>query len=319
MTNIPALVITYNPTLNLVQKLDFLFHEFDQIILVDNGSSPEIRDTIQTQVKARGSKLKALLNERNVGVAAALNQGFSLAIQMGYGYIIALDQDSSPIRGMKIELIKAEQNHPNRGRLAVLGPDIVEDILGKPSRYIQPDGFMFFERVRCKGEILRNLSFVITSGSMFNLELYKRIGPFRDDFFIDAVDTEYCLRARTKGYEISVACNAYLKHHLGNRQQIEFLGKTHSPTFHPPYRWYYISRNRIRMFLLYGWRFPHWLFYEIIITITSLSRMLIFENQRAIKVKAILLGTWHGLTQKLGEIPVETKNSLSPGARPFHQ
>lgn len=311
MTNTPALVITYNPGLDLPQKLDTLFHEFDEILLVDNGSSAEIRDIIQAQVKDRGARLKALLNDRNLGIATALNQGFSMAIQMGYEHLITLDQDSTPVAGMKSELIKAEQDHPNRGRLAVLAPDIVEDMLGKPSRYIRPKGFFFFERVTCKGEILRNLGFVITSGSMFNLEHYKRIGPFRDDFFIDAVDTEYCLRARTMGYEISVACKAKLKHNLGKRQRKQFLGKTQSPTFHPPSRWYYISRNRVRMIVLYGWRFPHWLFHEMIITMTSLARMLLFEDRRALKLKAILLGTWHGLNNTLGEMSMETKRRLA--------
>lgn len=310
MIKTPALVITFNPALDLVQKLDDLFREFDEIILVDNGSRYEARDIIEKQGKVWGSKLKTLINNRNAGVATALNQGFILAIRLGYEYLITLDQDSIPVTGMRNELIKALQGHPNREKLAVLAPDIIEEALGKPSRYIHPRGFLFFERETCHGEILRNLSFVITSGSMFNLKLYEKIGPFRDDFFVDAIDTEYCLRAMTMGYEISVACHANLKHHLGNRQSRQFLGKTQSPTFHPPYRWYYINRNRIRMIFLYSWRFPHWFFHEIAISITSLLRMLLFENQRKTKVLAILMGIWDGLTNQLGEMSLKRKKSL---------
>jgi len=37
---------------------------------------------------------------------------------------------------------------------------------------------------------------VITSGSLLPLATYADIGPFREEFFIDFVDTDYCFRAR---------------------------------------------------------------------------------------------------------------------------
>lgn len=310
MEKIPALLITYNPSHDLSARLDFLLAHFNLIILVDNGSNPEARALIQEQVLQRGEELKVILNPSNHGVATALNQGFALAIQLGYEFLICLDQDSLPKPDMKDVLARAYQSHPNREKLAILAPDIIEASLGKPSLYIRSRNWLFFERVACQEGILRNVSFVITSGSMYCLELYQKIGPLRDDFFIDAVDTEYCLRAQTKGYEISVACEAGIEHYLGNRQTKQLLGKTHHPTFHPPFRWYYINRNRVRMILLYGWRFPHWFFHEIAISITSLLRMLLFENQRKTKVLAILMGIWDGLTNQLGEMSLKRKKSL---------
>ena len=311
MENIPALVITFNPSYNLENRLDFLYTHFDHILLVDNGSEPDIRRVIEGQIQQRGTKLGTILNPRNLGVATALNQGFSLAMQLGYDYVITLDQDSLPVPGMKEELLQAMQTHPNREKLVVIAPDVIEDTLGEQTRYLSSRHRLSFERVTCKEGLIRNVLFVITSGSMYNLNLYKQIGPFRDDFFIDAIDQEYCLRAIGKGHEVSVACNARLEHHLGNRRQKQFLGKTHSPTFHPPFRWYYISRNRIMMILLYGWRFPQWLFHETGVALKSLIRMLLFENQRTIKVKAILLGTWDGLTRRSGEMPLQVKKSLA--------
>jgi rhamnosyltransferase len=316
MEKIPALLITYNPSHDLSARLDILCTYFSQIILVDNGSNPETKKSIEEQVLQRGKELKAIFNPANLGVATALNQGFALAIQLGYEFLICLDQDSLPMPDMKNALVRAYQAHPNREKLAVLAPDIIEELLGKPSRYIRSKNQLFFERVACEEGILRNVSFVITSGSMYNLELYQKIGPFNDDFFIDAVDTEYCLRARMKGYEISVACEASIDHHLGNRQTKQLLGKTHHPTFHPPFRWYYINRNRVRMILLYGWRCPHWFFYEMTISLTSLLRMLLFEDQRRLKTLAILMGTWDGMNNRMGEISVKRKRSLATNKWP---
>lgn len=306
----PALIVTYNPAQSLGQHLDILSTEFDEIIIVDNGSGPETRDFLAEQARQRETALKVIFNDQNLGVAAALNQGFSLALKLGYDQIITLDQDSVPEPGMKQALVDGFQAHPNRERLAVLAPVILEELLGRAPRYVRARNRLFFERVSCSQGYLRNVTFVITSGSLYNLNLYRTIGPFREEFFIDAVDTEYCLRAAKLGYEVSVACSALLNHALGSRQKKMILGREQHPTFHSPTRWYYISRNRIFMLRAYALRFPHWFFFETAVTLSWLGRMILFEDQRRRKLKAFWLGIRDGLRKKSGEISPETQNSI---------
>jgi rhamnosyltransferase len=152
--------------------------------------------------------------------------------------------------------------------------------------------------------VLEDITYVITSGSLFNLEAYKDIGPFRDDFFIDYVDTEYCLRARRCEYRILVACEARLEHRQGERQKRALAGSDHYPTFHPPVRWYYSSRNRIAMLHLYAFRFPHWLTYEIVASLYTMMKLILFEPQKLAKLRAFLLGTLDGLRGRMGKAPV---------------
>jgi rhamnosyltransferase len=306
----PALIVTYNPAQDLGQHLNTLYTEFDEIIIVDNGSSAEARDILAKQVQQRGPSLKVIFNDQNLGIATALNQGFSLAMQFGHDQIITLDQDSVPEPGMKQALLDGFQAHPNREKLAVLAPVILEQLLGRHPRYVRAKNRYLFERVSCGEQFLRNVTFVITSGSLYNLFLYQHIGLFRDDFFIDAVDTEYCLRAAQLGYEVSVVCGARLNHALGSRQKKSVLGSEQSPTFHSPIRWYYISRNRIFMLRLYALRFPHWFFFEMAVTLTWLGRMILFEDQRLVKLKAFLLGVRDGIRKKSGKISPQTQKSL---------
>ncbi len=150
--------------------------------------------------------------------------------------------------------------------------------------------------------MLENISTVITSESLYNLKAYQKICPFRGDFFIGYVDTEYCLRAKQHGYNIVVACNARLYHRLGNQQKKQFGPLTMHPTFHSPLRWYYISRNRIPMFRLYALQFPYWFLYELIVNSYGLARLLLFEDQKARKMLALLLGIFDGLSQRMGPI-----------------
>jgi len=306
-----ALIITYNPSAGFEDHIEKLFLEFRQIILIDNGSSPEFQQMLKTQADSWGEALKLLLNPYNLGVATALNQGIDWAIHQGYDFIITLDQDSLPMPGMVKEMVSVYNTCLQPDKIAIIAPKVEDPGAGIIAKYLRPKYHFFFERKTCTEEVLEGVSMVITSGSMYNLGIYKKIGPFRDDFFVDYVDTEYCLRARQKGYDIIVACNARLLHRLGNQRKINIGRVEMRPTFHSAIRWYYISRNRIPMAKLYGYAFPHWLLYEIVINSYGLVRMLIFEDHKINKLLAVLLGCIDGFLGRLGAIPASHKTLLS--------
>ena len=297
----PALVVTYNPTVDFRKHLELFYEEFKQIIIVDNGSKPEVCDLLKQEAKDKEKTLKIIFNKKNLGIATALNQGFQWAIEQGFEEIISFDQDSFPAKGMVAELQKTFETSQNNQNIAIVAPIIADPIVKIKARYPRPRYKIFFQRKSCEGETLKNITSVITAGALYNLDIYKKLGTFRDDFFIDYVDTEYCLRANQHGYKIIVACNAHLNHRLGEREKRNLLGRNHYPTFHSPLRWYYISRNRIPMLQKYALRMPHWFFYEIIASTYTFLRMLLFENLRAKKLLAVFLGTRDGTLGHMGK------------------
>ena len=99
-----------------------------------------------------------------------------------------------------------------------------------------------------------------------------------------------------------MACKAYLHHRLGNQQERVFLGRVYYPTFHSILRWYYISRNRVWMLKQYAIRHPYWFFYELVVSAKSILRMLILEDCRKSKIKALFLGTKDGLLGRMGKM-----------------
>jgi rhamnosyltransferase len=306
-----ALLVAYNPANDFLAHIEELYKEFNQIVLVDNGTNLKKQSILHNQVQCYGKALHLIKNNKNLGIATALNQGFQWAIEHGYEYIITLDQDSIPAPEMVNTLIQGLENHPNREKLAALAPMIVEELLPRLSQYMRRRNKFVYEHASSESGLLRNVTITITSGSLYNLEIWKKLGPFRDDFFIDYVDTEYNLRAIQHGYEMSVQCEARLIHNLGKRQEKKLLGKTLYPTFHSPVRWYYISRNRIAMLKMYALKQPHWFFYETITTIRTFIRVFTLENQRIEKFKAFMYGTYDGLRGKMGEIPPEIKEKLA--------
>lgn len=296
-----GLIVTFNPLPEFFTCLDSIYKQLDQIILVDNGSSADVRQLLKQEARRRKSALVVISNETNLGVATALNQGFQWALEQGFSSIIAFDQDSHPAPGMVPAMLEVYNAHSRDGCLAVVAPAVVDPLVNVQARFLRPKNKLLYERVSCEGNVLENVTYVITSGSLYSLDAYQKIGPFQDDFFIDYVDTEYCLRARQRGYRIVVACNARLNHRQGERKKRSVWGHDHYPTFHSPLRWYFISRNRIPMLRRYALRFPHWLLYEIVATSYIFMRMLLFESQKMAKLRAFFFGTQDGFRGRMGK------------------
>ncbi len=145
-----------------------------------------------------------------------------------------------------------------------------------------------------------DVTIVITSGALTNLQVWEKLGGFRDDFFIDYVDTEYCLRAKRAGYKILVSAGAKLYHRLGDKREVKRLGLTLKPTFHSPLRLYYVARNRVPMVREYALEFPHWFLFDVVAGAYNTLRILLTEDKRLQKLGATVQGTWDGLLGRMG-------------------
>jgi len=300
--SICGIVVAYHPDQAFEDRLEAVRSQVAQVVVVDNGSGWAEAPPGLASLASQG--FGVIMNPSNRGVGVALDQGMEWAIQRGFPYALTLDQDSRPAEGMVTSLLEGYRSHPRGESLAIVAPQLVADEVGARARYLRRIAPGLFRRTPCSGEILDDVTSVITSGSLINLAAYESIGPFREDFFIDFVDTEYCLRAQTHGYRIAVACKAVLHHRLGARKHASLAGLDFYPTFHSPERWYYISRNRIPMIRMYAWRFPHWFTYEVVASIHGLLRMLLFEDHRREKLIAVMKGTIDGLLGRLGPGPL---------------
>ena len=73
---------------------------------------------------------------------------------------------------------------------------------------------------------------VMTSGNLVNLDIYQKIGGYNEDYFIDGIDIEYCLRIKKYNYRIVRLNNIEIIHDLGDIEYHKFLGKTYLCTNH---------------------------------------------------------------------------------------
>ena len=306
--DLSAVIVTYNPDERLLQLLDRLKGQVHHTIIVDNATRSEragfLADAIQFP------NVTMIMNPENMGVAAGLNQGINKADMLGSKWVITLDQDSKPDTDMVEKLRSLLQCQENSARIAIIAPRIIDSKLGRSSHFLRQRSLLLFERAKCDHGSLKNVTTVITAGAMIRLAVVKELGGFQEDFFIDYVDTEFCLRLRQRGYRIIVACDAHLQHCFGNRRKSHWGPFVFYPTFHSPERWYTISRNRIQMIKSFGLRIPHWLFYELTAMTYVFIRMLLTEDQRRAKLLQFFHGTWDGLRGRMGAPPWAIDPSL---------
>ncbi len=280
---VSAVLVTFHPDAQLAARVGAIAAQVGGVIIVDNGSGKEALAMLRGLALA--PSITVIENDANLGVARALNLGVGQAAARGFDWVVTFDQDSRVEPDLVRTLFAVRAAHPHPERLAVVGAGFAESAAEATP---DPDAWEVVESV-------------ITSGSLFAVSAYERIGPFRDDFFIDYVDTEFCFRARALGYEIVRTRRALMSHEIGapTRHRLLWAGKW--TTNHSADRRYYIARNDTVMLREYG-RFRHggWALKSLGRRLRTCKRVLLYERHKAAKIAAVLQGFGHGLRGRMG-------------------
>jgi rhamnosyltransferase len=297
---VAAIVVTYFPDHAFPERLERLLAQVARVVIVDNGSNESTLGWATTY--GTRPALTILRNAANFGIATALNQGMQALVGEGYEWVLTSDQDSVLVEGCIAALLATASANPASAPVALVGANR-QEAGGHVSahRWLRPRRAPpFFERVTCDRLGPDGVTLVITSGTLMNVAAFRQLGPFIDDFFIDLVDFEYCLRARKAGYRILVSCAARILHRVGAKTQAQVAGVTLTPTHHSPLRKYYLFRNAVKVICVYGATFPHWLLYQLAALLEILVGIVFLEERKLIKLKACAAGLWDGLLGRMG-------------------
>lgn len=296
--------MTFHPDVEVEENIRAMVRECGRVVVVDNGSGSDV-----LSVLAAVDGVVLLSQERNIGLAAALNLGVAKMAELGCTWVVTFDQDSRPAAGMVDALWTTHVAMP---LAAMVGPQII-DKGATPHAYHwlarHPVMPFWFTRVECAGSDLAEITALITSGSMIEVETWRRLGGFDDELFIDCIDTDYCLRVVRSGRRIAVAAQAVLLHRLGARQSRRFLGWVVRPTHHAAFRHYYMARNRVIALRRHALAVPHWASFDLCFALYNGLRVLAFEHRKGAKLLAMILGTWDGILGRKGPCP-ESRSRL---------
>ncbi|MDR2129451.1 MAG: glycosyltransferase family 2 protein [Burkholderiaceae bacterium] len=287
-----AVVVSHRADwLRLMRQFAALSRQVDQIVWVDSASG---QDLARWLPECPPGQVHPIWLDGNHGIGYAQNRGIEWACANGATHILLMDHDSLPQGDMVRALLAALQQDP---RAAAAGPRYFDARREKQRPIFFRSRGWRLQWIGCErqsGPVL--VDHVIASGCLIPVPVLRQIGLMREDFFIDWVDVEWCLRARVQGYHIWGVCDAALEHHLGDKV-VRIAGR--EVPLHPAWRHYYQARNLVLM--LKSVRIDaHTKRHH---AVQQFKRFVVFSicaPRRWQYFKMWTLGLWHGFRGKSG-------------------
>ena len=180
---------TVSDVLDSIAKQDFPLSEIE-LVVVDGGSRDRTLEVVKSFLERHGPIFhgaRLIVHERNYGVSRARNDG----IRASRGrYILVLDHDVIMGESTLANLYRFLENSPQK--VAAVIPLHVNHTEGTLDRWA---------RLIREGKITR--ASAITSCALVRREAVESIGLYDETLgppFTVVEDTEYCARAKSKGY-----------------------------------------------------------------------------------------------------------------------
>jgi rhamnosyltransferase len=291
-----AVVVLYHPETDLLNRLLLsTMNQVQRIYVIDN-TSPSAGSKIPVQ---ESEELHYLPLGRNAGLAAAQNVGLRQAIEDGFTHTLLLDQDSELLPGTVDVLLQAERDLLVSGqRVAAVGAMFVDtktEIAGPAHRY---HAFRLETMRVPRSSPPIESHWLIASGSLIRSSVLSEVGLMREDLFIDGVDTEWGLRARTLGWISFLIPQASMQHSIGD-VGAKLLGR--KVTLHNDIRACYMMRNNVYLMRVstMGWRWRSGAPLRIAASLITSSLLAKDKMRRA---QLLLWAVGEGLRGRLGPI-----------------
>ena len=144
---------------------------------------------------------------KNVGIGYALSTLCATAYAHGYQQLLFLDQDT----GISAQTVEFIETFPR----------------SLPADLQQKYAVLVFNGQPATEHAVQEVRLAISSGSLFNLKVLQKIGWHNENYFVDCVDYELCLRARRCGYKICLIKNTPDLDHITEQpdRKISVFGK----------------------------------------------------------------------------------------------
>lgn len=286
-----CLIITYNPDENLFNLVNNISCQVNKIIVVDNNSVGSGMEIIH---KVRDfEKVNLILNNENMGIAKALNQGILFAAEMKFNWVITFDQDSLPHENIIERLSEIYSFYPKKDQIGAIGINYSHQYIKTILPAIDQPRF-------------RKKDYLITSGCLLSVKAFMKIGGFREDFFIDNVDLEYSLRLTKNGKISLISKEIGMFHKAGSPITKKIFGITIKSSNHNSSRRYYMARNHVILSKEYLFVNPYFIAKLNFFFFRSLFLLLLVDDDKKARFFASIKGLFDGIfySSKLKKLAV---------------
>ncbi len=281
--NTCVVIVTHHPDAAFPERCEPMRRQADRTIIVDNHSPPAALAMLRQLAQERPN-IELIANADNRGVATALNQGVEAASAQGCDWLLFFDQDSVCDPDLLDKLAALRAAHPAPHTVAVMGPNYTNARTGQPVYRFPAGAPPFVEVAMC-----------ITSAALTSRRALQLAGPFRDDLFVDGVDTEMCFRLRAAGFRILMSTAPLLTHTIGRQTACRRFGREWITADHIPPRRYYMARNRIILARAHLFHEPRQVWRDLKALLKEAGLCVLCEDGKRAKLQAYARGIRDGL------------------------
>jgi len=276
---ITAVIVSYEPDADvLLKNISAVQQQVNHLVVVDNASSNQA--SVFEQIGTLYPDVLCTALAENTGLGYAHNQGIKAAKNNQADYVLLLDQDSKPRESMVESLLSMAQLKAQMSMrpISAIGPRYVGE--NRSDSFFIQYGLLKFKRLYkdASNGNLTPCDFLISSGA------------------IDHVDTEWFLRAKSKGFQAYGSFDSIMEHSLGERTHaFRFLGigRERNIPEHKPFRYYYMFRNSIALYKR-SYVSKRWVWNDL----QRLAQIFVFYGlcvgDRKASLKMMWLGVKHG-------------------------
>ena len=218
--NVSIVILNWNQkdkTLACLRSLKKISYPHYEIVLVDNGST----DDSVSAIRKEFPEITIIENRRNLGVAGGRNVGIKYVQKKRIDYVLLLDNDTIVDKDFIAEMVKAGEENKRVGILTgkiyfYSEPNKIWCAGCSLSLYRRHISAIGYDEID-KGQYdeLREVDHVAGCCLMIKKNVIDEIGLL-DQNFIEyfTEDTDWCLRAKRKGYKVVYVPRSKIWHHV---------------------------------------------------------------------------------------------------------
>lgn len=237
-------------TIVLTKGKSLNFNNEDKKRLIDLINSLKCYTNIVVILQGKFSKeeiefyknfnIKIIHYEKNLGFAGAHNIGIDYSLKNNADYVLILNHDIRIHKDFLNNMLLSISIDTNIG---IVGPKIYDEknriwgIGGILDKRRYSGGLIDYGKEdKYNYEIIVEPDFVSGTAMLIKKEVFKKIGLFKEDYFIYYEDVDFSLRAKKAGFRIIVNPKAKITHYVSSS-----VGKD------SPFKQYYMSRNHLML------------------------------------------------------------------------
>lgn len=251
-----VIILNYNGNRSIVRCLSSVYrssYKNFEVVVVDNAST----DGSLEMVRAKFSRAHVIMNGFNVGFATGNNVGIRFALEKFADYVFILNNDAYLEHDSLEKMVSYMQNKKNVG---IVSPTIFS---GNDRHIWFVGGIIDWLRMKSAHLTVvdsknpHEIEYACGCAMLVSNAVFKEIGLFDERFFLYYEDTDFCIRARKKGFKIMLVPTAEVFHDEQSETEKPhkiywlvlsgiFFFKKHTPLILKPWMFVYLSLRKLK-------------------------------------------------------------------------